>query len=215
MTGYGGTVKQYQVLLDTRLLAAVRRHAAAGRGRDHALERQRRRRHPHPGQPGAQRPRHRAPRRGDRPARPGQRRPIACAIEADKLDDIQNVVIATANGMPIYVRQVAKVDRRAPARGSGIVGRGRRGRRRRGHRPDAEVREVAADRRGRRREDGGDRARASAAQGDEDQGLQPADRPGPRHDRTTCCTTWSSAWRWWSPSCSSSWATWPARGSWR
>ena len=47
VTGYGGTVKQYQVLIDTRLLAAVQRHAPAGRGRDLALERQHRGRHPH------------------------------------------------------------------------------------------------------------------------------------------------------------------------
>src|SRR5206468_3902814 len=32
------------------------------------------------------------------------------AIEADKLDDIQNVVITSTNGTPIYVRQVAKVE---------------------------------------------------------------------------------------------------------
>src|SRR5262249_25604042 len=31
------------------------------------------------------------------------------SIEADKLEDIQNVVITTADDAPIYVRQVAKV----------------------------------------------------------------------------------------------------------
>ena len=31
-------------------------------------------------------------------------------IEADKLEDIQNVVITSTNGQPIYVRQVAKVE---------------------------------------------------------------------------------------------------------
>ena len=32
------------------------------------------------------------------------------SIEADKLEDIQNVVITSTNGQPIYVRQVAKVE---------------------------------------------------------------------------------------------------------
>ena len=74
VTGYGGTVKQYQVLLDTRLTAPVRRDDAAGRGGDRPVQRQRRRRPVDARQPVAQRPGHRPAGRGNRPARPGQRR---------------------------------------------------------------------------------------------------------------------------------------------
>ena len=109
VTGYGGTVKQYQVLVDTRLLAAVRRDAAAGRGRDRALERQRRRRHPHAGEPVAQRPRDRAAGRGDRPARPGERRAGRARSRPRSSTTSSKVVVTTVNGNPIYVRQVAKV----------------------------------------------------------------------------------------------------------
>ncbi len=56
VTGYGGTVKQYQVLIDTRLLRQYNVTLAAGRGRDRTLQRQRRRRHPDHGESGPQRP---------------------------------------------------------------------------------------------------------------------------------------------------------------
>ena len=58
----------------------------------------------------------------------------AAVIETEKLDDIRDVVIATApDGTPIYVRQVAQVDRRAQAPPGHRRPR-RRGRRRRRHR---------------------------------------------------------------------------------
>ena len=57
-------------------LAAIQRHAPAGRGRDLTLECEHRRRHPHPGEPVAQRPRGGSSGQGDRSARPGQRRPV-------------------------------------------------------------------------------------------------------------------------------------------
>ena len=121
VTGYGGTVKQYQVLIDTRLLRQYNVTLAAGRGRDHALERQRRRRHPHPGQPVAQRPRHRPAGQGHGPARPGQRRRGA-ADRGGEVEDIQDVVVANTNGIPIYVRNIAKVEINHRPR-LGIVGR--------------------------------------------------------------------------------------------
>ena len=92
-------------------------------------------------------------------------------IEADKLDDIQNVVITSTNGEPIYVRQVAKVEighrPQAGQGGTDAQGEGRatdlarRGRCRGRHRPDAEVREVAARGQCGRREAARDRAAAT------------------------------------------------------
>ncbi len=37
------------------------------------------------------------------------------AIEVEKLEDIQDVVVTTTNGMPVYVQQIAKVVDRLPA----------------------------------------------------------------------------------------------------
>ena len=115
VTGYGGTVKQYQVLVDTRLLKqynvtmqqvedAIENSNANVGGDILAL--------------GTQSHNVRAigllgegidpldPARVDRSAE----------IEAEKLDDIRKVVVATADdGTPIYVRQIAQVDRRPPA----------------------------------------------------------------------------------------------------
>ena len=103
-------------------------------------------------------------------------------LETKKIDDINRVVITSRNGEPIYVKQVAKaiVGHRPRL---GIVGQGARpGRRDRGHRPDEEGRAVAPDGRAGPGEVRRDRAREAPARGDEDPGLQPADRPRPRHD---------------------------------
>ena len=53
------------------------------------------------------------------------------------------------------------------------------------------------------------------AQGDEHPGLQPADRPGPRHDPQRAAQPGRGHDPGGRRSCSSSWATWPAPGSWR
>src|SRR3954447_9200128 len=109
VTGYGGTVKQYQVLIDTRLLkqynvtlqqvedAIARSNANVG-GDLLAM--------------GSQAHNVRALGilgESIDPLDPAQVE-IAYAIEADKLEDIQNVVVTTAGDSPIYVRQVAKVE---------------------------------------------------------------------------------------------------------
>ena len=51
VSGFGGTVKQYQVLVDPWQLRSLRHHAAAGPGRDLEVECQHRGRHPHAGEP--------------------------------------------------------------------------------------------------------------------------------------------------------------------
>ena len=144
VTGFGGSVKQYQVLLDTRLLKqygvtmqqvedAIKNSNANVGGDILAL--------------GTQSHNVRAtgllgggidpldPTRVDR----------AIVIETEKLDDIRKVVVDTADdGTPIYVRQVAQAIVGYQPR-LGIVGRGGRERCRGGHRPDAQVREIPAD----------------------------------------------------------------------
>ena len=123
VTGYGGTVKQYQVLLDTRLLkqyhvtmaqveeAIARSNANVG-GDILTL--------------GAQSHNVRAVGLlggGKDPLDPAN---VARAneIETEKLDDIRDVVVATApDGTPVYVRQVAQVIVGHQPR-QGIVGRG-------------------------------------------------------------------------------------------
>src|SRR3954447_17463008 len=109
VTGYGGTVKQYQVLIDSRLLrqynitlqqvedAIARSNANVG-GDLLAM--------------GSQAHNVRALGilgEGKDPLDP-LNVDHAFAIEADKLEDIQNVVVTTAGDSPIYVRQVAKVE---------------------------------------------------------------------------------------------------------
>ena len=161
---------------------AIRRDDAAGRGRDRPLQRQRRRRRPDPR--GASRttsgPSASWAGASTRSTRPTLER--ASAIEAEKLDDIRDVVVATTpDGTPIYVRQVARVVVGHRPR-LGLVGRGAEDdvvegivlmRKYEKSLPVAEA--VAAKMRG-------DRAGAPPPQGDEDAGLQPADRPGPRDD---------------------------------
>src|SRR3954451_23407767 len=109
VTGYGGTVKQYQVLIDTRLLTqynvtlaqvedAINRSNANVGGDLLTM--------------GSQSHNVRAlglVGEGVDPLDPAKVE-NAFAIEADKLDDIQNVVITSREGEPIYVRQVAKVE---------------------------------------------------------------------------------------------------------
>src|SRR5205823_3950137 len=109
VTGYGGTVKQYQVLIDTRLL---RQYDVTLQQVEDAINRSN------------------ANVGGDILTMGNQAHNVralgllgesvdpldpanvsrAFAIEADKLEDIQNVVITSASGSPIYVRQVAKVE---------------------------------------------------------------------------------------------------------
>ena len=77
----------------------------------------------------------------------------AYSIEVEKLEDIQDVVVTSYQGMPVYIRQIAKVvvGHRPRLGGRGTANRTRTSRR--GHRADAEVREVAADVRGRAGQD--------------------------------------------------------------
>src|SRR3954449_10706571 len=109
VTGYGGTVKQYQVLIDTRLLAKYNvtlaqvedaiNHSNANVGGDLLTM-------------GSQSHNVRALGllgEGIDPLDPANVE-RAYTIEADKIDDIQNVVIPSREGEPIYVRQVAKVE---------------------------------------------------------------------------------------------------------
>jgi cobalt-zinc-cadmium resistance protein CzcA len=108
VTGYGGEVKQYQVQLETRLLKqynvtmqqvedAINRSNANVGGDLLTL--------------GSQTHNVRAVGilgGGKDPLDPANV-DQARMIEAEKLDDIRDVVIATNNGVPIYVRQVAEV----------------------------------------------------------------------------------------------------------
>ena len=103
--------------------AAIQRDAAAGRGRDRAVERQRRRRHPDPGQPVAQRPRDRAcwARGSTRSTRPTSTRRSRSRSRSSTT--CSKVIVTTVNGNPIYVRNVAQVVVGHRPR-LGIVGRG-------------------------------------------------------------------------------------------
>ena len=123
VTGYGGTVKQYQVLIDSRLLKqygvtmqqvedAIKNSNANVGGDILTL--------------GTQAHNVRATGLlggGIDPLDPSKvERPLV--IETEKLDDIRDVVVATApDGTPVYVRQVARVVVGNRPR-LGIVGRG-------------------------------------------------------------------------------------------
>ncbi|SIO34252.1 cobalt-zinc-cadmium resistance protein CzcA [Singulisphaera sp. GP187] len=123
VTGFGGTVKQYQVLLDTRLLKqygvtmqqveeAIKNSNANVGGDTLALGTQ-----AHnvriTGLLGS----------GVDPLDPAKV-DRAAAIESEKLDDIRKVVVATADdGTPVYVRQIAQVIIGNQPR-LGLVGRG-------------------------------------------------------------------------------------------
>ena len=122
VTGYGGTVKQYQVLVDTRLL---RQYNVTLKQVEDAIDNS----NANVGGDiltlGSQAHNVRA----TRPARRGRStrstRPTstqADQIVAEKIDDINNVVVASTNGIPIYVKQVAQVVEQHRPR-LGIVGR--------------------------------------------------------------------------------------------
>jgi cobalt-zinc-cadmium resistance protein CzcA len=123
VTGYGGTVKEYQVLVDTRLLRqfgvlisevedAIQRSNANVGGNIMTIGTQT----------------HNVRGIGLIGRAIDGLDPSNVyryySIEGDKLDDIRNVVIKTNNGVPIYVRQVAKAIVKHRPR-LGIVGRGR------------------------------------------------------------------------------------------
>ena len=121
VTGYGGTVKQYQVLVDTRLLRQYNvtlkqvedaiDHSNANVGGDILTL-------------GSQAFNVRAlgllggAKDPLDPALVGE----SAKIVAEKLEDINNVVVASTNGIPIYVRQLAQVVEHHRPR-LGIVGR--------------------------------------------------------------------------------------------
>jgi heavy metal efflux system protein len=121
VTGYGGTVKQYQVLVDTRLLKQYNvtlkqvedaiDNSNANVGGDILTL-------------GSQA--HNVRALG---LLGGAKDPLdpanvanSDAIMAEKIDDINNVVVASTNGIPIYVKQVAQVVEQHRPR-LGIVGR--------------------------------------------------------------------------------------------
>ena len=109
VTGYGGTVKQYQVLIDTRLL---RQYDVTMQQVEDAINRSN------------------ANVGGDLLTMGNQAHNVRAlgilgggvdtldpanvsnsfSIEADKLSDIQNVVIKIANGSPLFVKQIAKIE---------------------------------------------------------------------------------------------------------
>jgi cobalt-zinc-cadmium resistance protein CzcA len=122
VTGYGGTIKQYQVLVDPSLLRqyqvtladvekAIRDSNANVGGNVMTM--------------GLQAHNVRAIGLlggGEDPLDPAKVE-RAAVIETDKLDDVSRVVITTRDGVPIYVRQVARVVVSHRPR-LGIVGRG-------------------------------------------------------------------------------------------
>ena len=214
VTGFGGTVKQYQVLLDTQLMKRYDVTLQMVDRRDRAVQRQRRRRHPAAGHrsrttsgPSATWARastRSIPANADR----------AYAIEVEKLEDLQDVVVTSHNNMPVYIRQIAKVVDRLPASAGdrGARGRERRGRR---HRPDAEVREVAADLERRCRRRSTSSTDGSCCPRECGSSRSTADRPGPRDDPQRAAQHGGRHVAGGRRSSSSSWATSPARGSWR
>lgn len=123
VTGYGGTVKQYQVLLDTRLL---KQYAVTMQQVEDAIARS----NANVGGDiltlGTQA--HNVRAIGLLGGGIDPLDPInvsrASALESEKLDDIRDVVVATSpDGTPVYVRQVAQVTVGHKPR-QGIVGRG-------------------------------------------------------------------------------------------
>ncbi len=180
VTGFGGTVKQYQVLLDTQLMrrydvtlqmvtdAIAKSNANVG-GNILPL--------------GPQSHNVRAIGligEGDDSLDPAVA-DRAYAIEVEKLEDIQDVVVTTYNNMPVYIRQIAKVVIGYQPR-LGVVGRNGENdvvegivlmRKYEKSMPTSEA--VAEE--DRRAQQG-----QPPAQGDEDRPVQPPDRPGQRDD---------------------------------
>ena len=180
VTGFGGTVKQYQILLDTQLM---RRYDVTLQMVTDAISQSN------------------ANVGGDiLPLGPQSHnvRAIgylgegidsldpavadhAYAIEIEKLEDIEDVVVTTYNDMPVYIKQIAKVVIGYQPR-LGLVGRN-------GENDVVEgivlmrkyEKSLPTSERG-PGEDRRDQREQSPAQGDADRVFQPADRPGPRDD---------------------------------
>ena len=169
VTGFGGTVKQYQVLLDSQLMKrydvtlqmvtdAIRQSNANVGGDILPL--------------GPQSHNVRAVGylgEGVDPLDPATAQ-NAYAIEVEKLEDIQDVVVTMYKNMPVYIRQLAKVVIGYQPR-LGIVG-ARRQRCRRGNRPDAQIRKVARHLEPGAREDRRAQPRLAVAQGHPDRAIQ-------------------------------------------
>jgi cobalt-zinc-cadmium resistance protein CzcA len=122
VTGFGGTVKQYQVLVDPRQL---RRFGVTLRQVEDAIERSNANIGGDVLTLGGQSHNVRAIGllgKGIDPLDP-TRVDDAFVIEAEKLDDIGNVVVTSVAGTPVYVRQLAEVVVGHQPR-LGIVGRG-------------------------------------------------------------------------------------------
>ena len=127
VTGFGGTVKQYQVLLDIRLM---RQYGVTMQQVEDAIKGSNANVGGNVMTIGSQSHNVRAVGLlggGTDPLDPGvvENYPV---LEAAKLDDIANVVITSNGGTPIYVRQVAKVVVGNQPR-MGVVGRTQSGRR--------------------------------------------------------------------------------------
>ena len=117
------------------------------------------------------------------------------AIEVEKLEDIQDVVVTTYNNMPVYIKQIAKVVIGYQPR-LGVVGR------------DGENDVVEGIVLMRKYEKSLPTSNAvqekidelnsgiASAQGDADRAVQPADRPGPRHDAQRAAQPGRRAWGW-------------------
>jgi len=121
VTGYGGTVKQYQVLVDTRLL---RQYNVTLKQVEDAIDNSNANVGGDMLTLGSQAHSVRVLGllgEGIDPLEPG-RVDQADTIEAQKIDDISRVVVTSTNGIPIYVRQVADVVENHRPR-LGIVGR--------------------------------------------------------------------------------------------
>ena len=223
VTGYGGDGQAVSGPARHPADEAVQRHAPAGRGRDQELQRQRRRRHPDAGRPGPQRPRHRPARRG---ASTRSTRPTSTSRRGSRptsSDDIQDVVVApttarrsSSSRSPSASSATARgsADRSAGPRRCDGAKSGRDDvvegivlmRKYEKSLPTAEaveekIKEIERI--------------APPAQGDADPGLQPADRPGPRDDAQRPAQPRRRHGAGGRSSCSSSWATWSAPGSWR
>ena len=121
VTGYGGTVKQYQVLIDTR---SLRQYNITLQQVEDAISKSN-------GNVGgdilslgslSHIVRAIGLLGGGKDSLEPASAKNALALEAEKLEDIMNVVIATTNSTPIYVRQIAKVEINHQPR-LGIVGR--------------------------------------------------------------------------------------------
>ena len=185
VTGFGGTVKQYQVLVDPWQLGhygitlqqvqdAISK-SNANIGGDILT----------PGEPVAQRARDRVAGKGRSTRSTRRTRRERAEIVDQKLEDISNVVITQYQGTPILVSHVAKVVEGHQPR-LGIVGRDADGKSEndvvegivlmRKYEKSLEVSEGGGE------EDRGNPEEEAPSPGDENQDLQPAHRARPRDD---------------------------------